>query len=99
MQSFDRPYMQLDILSFHYTPLADTFLSKKTICLFNKRVDRALNFKEMYFANTSLSVKYNKTLEALLLLLYEIYSLFGESLMTNTALDFASYYICHLIFT
>ena len=67
--------MQLDTLSFNYTPLVDTFLSKKTICLFNKCVDRALNFKEMYFANTSSSVKYNKTLEALLLLLYEIYNL------------------------
>ena len=32
----------------------DTFLSKKTICLFNECVDKALNFKDidMYFVNT-----------------------------------------------
>ena len=34
----------------------DTFLSKKIICIFIECVGRALNFKEVYFVNTSSSV-------------------------------------------
>ena len=44
-----------------------------------------LNLKGMASVNTSLSVKYNKTLKALPLHLYESYTALGESLMTNIA--------------
>ena len=30
----------------------NTLSPKKTICLFNKCVDKALNFKQVYFVNT-----------------------------------------------
>ena len=42
--------------------------------------------KELYFADTSVSVKYNKTLKTLLLRLYEA---LDESLVTNIALGLA----------
>ena len=48
--------------------------------------------KELYFVDTLLSVKYNKTLKTLPLRLYES---IHESLVTNIALGFASCYICH----
>ena len=38
----------------------DTFLSMKNVSLFNQCVD-SLNFKEVYFVNNSLSVKYINT--------------------------------------
>ena len=41
--------------------------------------------KDLYFADTSLSVKYNKTSK--MLCLYKIYN---ESLLTNIAFSFAS---------
>ena len=43
-----------------------------------------LNFKGVPSVNTSLSVKYNKTLKTLLLRLYE--KVYRESLVTNIAL-------------
>ena len=47
-------------------------LTKKSNCFFNENVDRGLIFKEVYFINTALHVKYNRTVKALLLLsLYE----------------------------
>ena len=46
-----------------------TFFIKVKHC--NKCVDRKLNFKEVYFVNASLGIKYNKTLKALPLHLYE----------------------------
>ena len=50
------------------------------------------NFKEVYFVNTSVSIKYNKTLKVLLLLLYEIYS---SWLVRSIAFGFISCYTCH----
>ena len=48
-----------------------------------------LNFKGMSSVKISLSIKYNKALEALPLHLYEsIYTAPGESLVTNIALGF-----------
>ena len=38
-----------------------THFIEENICLFSKCVDRAINLKEVYFVNASLSVKYNKT--------------------------------------
>ena len=53
----------------------------------------------MYLLALIYSVKYNKTLEALPLCLYEstynIIIALGESRMTNIALGFASCYLCH----
>ena len=50
--------------------------------------------KELYFVDTSVSVKYNKTLKALLLCLYK-YTALDESLVTNIALRFAFCNNCH----
>ena len=53
-----------------------------------------LNFKGVSSVNTSFSLKYNKTLKALPLRLYEsIQTALGEGLVTNIAL---MCYICHL---
>ena len=50
------------------------------------------NHSFVFYSHIS-SVKYNKTLKALLLHLYEIYSTaLGEGLVTNIALGFTSYY-------
>ena len=46
----------------------------------------------MYFVNTSLGVKDNETLKALLLLCMK-YTALGESLVTSIALGFA---LCHI---
>ena len=59
----------------------DTFLSKKTICLFNKCVDKALNFKELYFVNTSLNV-YKIHLRHCCFFCIK-YTALGESFVTN----------------
>ena len=46
--------------------------------------NREINFKEKYFISTSFSLKYNKTLKALLLHNYiKIYTAIGENFMIN----------------
>ena len=63
--------------------LMTPFISQ--FCLFNKGIDRALNLKEVYL----LRCKYNKTLTALPLCLYESsHTALGVNLMKNIALSF-----------
>ena len=55
-----------------------------------------LNFNELYFIDTSLSAKYNKTLKALLLLCMK-YKALGKSPMTNIVLNLTLSCIFHTI--
>ena len=47
----------------------------------------------------SYSVKYNKTLKHCHFICMKVYTALGESLVTNIALNFALYYICHSTLT
>ena len=64
------------------------YQAKPFVYSINYCADKALKFKEVYFVNISLSIKYNKTLNAMPLCLYKI--AFGESLLINIVLGFTS---------